>query len=111
MSNAKKHETVADIVADMRDEAFDRRGDLSCANERAMLDHYADRIEAAMKRNCEDCTWYHIYNDGLSELREERDRLRAALRPVLECKTVDFLRCLDAVREAQRIYTEGGANE
>jgi len=53
----------------------------------------ADRIESAAKR--------------------ENDRLRAALTPVLACKTLssegsmpNYSGCLDAVREAQRIAME-----
>ena len=52
MSNARQ-ETVADIVAEMRKEAFDRSDDASCTIECAILRHYSDRIEAASKRERE----------------------------------------------------------
>ena len=42
---------------------------------------------------------------------EERDRLRAALKPVLECDALSTLRCQEAVREAQRIYNESEVKE
>lgn len=48
-----RHETVSDIVAEMRQEAFDRSADASCAIECAILRHYSDRIEAAHKRERE----------------------------------------------------------
>ena len=51
MSN-EKQETVADIVARMRDEAH--AGDASCLEwVGAKIRHYADRIEAAAKRERE----------------------------------------------------------
>ena len=49
MSN-EKHETVADIVREMRKEAVDRSADASCTMECAILRHYSDRIEAAYRR-------------------------------------------------------------
>lgn len=48
-----RHETVSDIVAEMRQEAFDRSADASCAIECAILRHYSDRIEAAAMRERE----------------------------------------------------------
>lgn len=47
--------------------------------------------------------------------REENARLRAALKPVLECSMVTDVwqgsRCKDAVREAQHIYISGGKKQ
>lgn len=57
----------------------------------------------------------------IAELREENARLRAALKPVLECRVRDcmFAECndgrmkylFDLIRSAQRIYTGGGESE
>ena len=71
--NGKKQETISDIVAEMRIELNKARQDIDLEK----VHDFPDRIEAAMKRYCEDCTWYHIYNTGLSELNDEKDRLRA----------------------------------
>ena len=71
--DGKKKETVSDIVAEMRIELNKAQQDIDLEK----VHDFPDRIEAAMKRYCEDCTWYHIYNTGLSELNAEKDRLRA----------------------------------
>lgn len=95
----EKRETVADIVADMRVEGH--AGDASCLEwvGTKML-HYADRIEAAAKREA-----------------VEAARLRAALKPVLECKVKSAMTaeievgrseyCANLIEQAQRIYHEG----
>ena len=70
--SGKKQETISDIVAEMRIELNKARQDIDLKK----VNDFPDRIEAAMKRYCEDCTWYHIYNNGLSELNAENDRLR-----------------------------------
>ena len=84
-----KNETIQEIVAEMiavaRANGFGRS-------------HWADRIEAACKREA-----------------VENARLRAALKPVLEVDMshcVNILpRCHDAVREVQRIYAESEVKE
>ena len=73
--DGKKQETVSDIVAEMRIELNQSWHDI----DREKVHDFLDRIEAAMKRYCEDCAWYHLYNDGLSELHDENDSLRAEL--------------------------------
>lgn len=54
-------------------------------------------------------------NREFAELRAENARLRAALKPVLECSMVTDVwqgsRCKDAVREAQHIYNGGGEKQ
>ena len=104
MSN-ENQETIADIVADIR-----------AQNQGLPEDDYAlsplvcdllsisDRIEAAAKRE-------------VAELRSENARLRAALRPVLECKVMSAMTaeigpgkseyCAAIIEKAQRIYNEG----
>ena len=64
-----------DIVAEMRIELNKSWHDI----DREKVHDFPDRIEAEMKRYCEDYTWYHLYNDGLSELHDENDSLRAEL--------------------------------
>ena len=74
--DGKKQETISDIVAEMRIELNKARQDIDLKK----VNDFPDRIEAAMKRYCEDCAWYHIYSNGLSELNDEKDRLRAELK-------------------------------
>ena len=55
----------------------------------------------------------------IAELREENARLRAALKPVLECKVISAMTvetgkgkgeyCAAIIEKAQRIYNEGDA--
>lgn len=93
---SKEKETVADIVARMRDEGH--TGDASCLEwVGAKILHYADRIEAAAER--------------------ENASLRAAMKPVLECKVLNAMTaeirpgesdyCSNIIFKAQRIYNEG----
>lgn len=85
------------IVAEMRDEGH--TGDASCLEwVGAKIRHYADRFEAAA-------------------MRAENARLRAALKPVLECKVLGAMTaeigpgesdyCSNIIFKAQRIYNEG----
>ena len=129
MSN--KQETIADIVAEIRNES--RVGDGSCLEwVGAKMRTYADRIEAAAKREREagaeaaqicgeigemigreaackqsvtDCN--HLGN--AAELRKENARLRAALKPVLDISidmnTSDLAMSM-AIKEAKRIYAK-----
>ena len=73
--SGKKQETILDIVAEMRIELNKSWHDI----DREKVHDFPDRIEAAMKRYCQDCAWYHIYNNGLLELHDENDRLQAEL--------------------------------
>ena len=96
----ERHETVADIVAEMRR--------IKC------LTFWADRIEEAMR---------HQFRE-VSKLRKENNRLRAALKPVLDAyisqddmskpvydSRIDAAVCVCAVREAKRLYNEGEENQ
>ena len=140
MSN-ERQETVDDVVADIRSEnqGLPEDGYALSPLVRDLLS-LADRIEAAYR------SFYDKYkehtdelnrqilvlkheadeynasrNHEVSELREENERLRAALRPVLDAyisqddtsaqvydSRIDAAVALNAVREAKRIY-EGGA--
>lgn len=104
----RKQENVSDIVAEMRDTCHnptlgiktDREKELEKFLKDIMIE-YADRIEAAEGR--------------------ENARLRAALKPVLECKVMSAMTaeiapgksayCAGIIEEAQRIYNGGGESE
>ena len=106
MSN--KQETIADIVADIRAQNQGLPED-SYALSPLVCDllSFADRIEAARQRE-------------VAELRSENARLRAALKPVLECKVMSAMTaeiepgkseyCAAIIEKAQRIYSEGEEN-
>lgn len=99
-----KQETVADIVAEMRDESH--AGDASFLEwVGAKMRSYADRIEAA----------YGRHEAELCDLKRENDRLLAALKPVLECRVISDVFALalrgacmkklpELISEAQHIY-------
>ena len=94
------NETIADIINEKRTTAREIRSgtDNQYGRELAvMLEAEADRIEAAHKR--------------------ADARLRAALKPVLECKVISAMTvetgqgegeyCAAIIEKAQRIYNEG----
>ena len=134
MSDEKK-ETISDIVADMRNEGH--TGDASCLEwVGTKMRHYADRIEAAYNRlplfTPEQLTAIAQQGCENFDLKRENARLRAALKPVLECDLssnedlcgmcagrehcwpnvgepqswCDNKLMSEAVREARRIYNE-----
>ncbi len=133
MSESKNHETISDIVAEIREKNPEKcypaeyGGGVVPDEMRAL----ADRIEAAYRlsqftpRQLTEIAQQAIefslllrenarMKDRLSmceKINEQQDidnaRLRAALKPVLECETVVMFKCFDAVRDAQRIYNEG----
>ena len=143
----KNQETVADIVAEMRNGPCNwltPEGIPQQFHDNELFSGFADRIEAAAER--EDALWRAAFakiyavtvrNHAKASLGEngrravaeimgacnfpdgaldeyvrsfaERDRLRAALKPVLECDALSTLRCHEAVTEARRIYGEGAA--
>ena len=96
--DGKKQETISDIVAEMRIELNKARHDI----DREKVHYFPDRIEAAMKRYCEDCTWYHIYNTGLSELNDENDRLRAELKAAKKSCHETLDKTLSTVRKVEK---------
>ena len=139
MSNAK-HETITDIVAEMRTrwaEAYHSEHHKTLAgndpeNEFVSIDteELADRIKAAHLRECEALREERnraglIEREKLAprlrELEAWNARLRAALKPVLECKVMSAMTaeiepgkseyCATIIEKAQRIYNEGGENE
>ncbi len=115
--NNEKQETIADIVAKMRAFVHVQNADPPSACYKL-----ARRIEAAHFRECEalreernraGLTEREKLAPRIRELEAKNARLRAALKPVLEClcerpcfAMPDCQRSL-AVRAAQRIYNEG----
>ena len=95
-----EYETIEDIAKMMRrnEEVF----------HHLFWCEYADRIEAAHQRE-------------ISELREENARLRAALKPVLECKVLSAMTaevepgrseyCATIIEKVQHIYNDGEAKK
>ena len=102
---ASENETIADIVADIRAQNQGLPED-SYALSPLVCDllSFADRIEAARQRE-------------VAELRSENARLRAALKPLLECKVMSAMTaeiepgkseyCAALIEKSQRIYNEG----
>lgn len=129
--NTKNHETISDIVAEMR--RLNPEKFLStpwyCEPLPNRMRSYADRIEAAAKREREardemalsDIDSVGVkYGRLVKKLRSENERLLSALKPVLDAyisqddnseevydSRLDAAITLNAVREAKRIY-EGG---
>ena len=95
-----EYETIEDIAKMMRrnEEVF----------HHLFWCEYADRIEAAHQRE-------------ISELREENARLRAALKPVLECKVLSAMTAevepgrseygATIIEKVQHIYNDGEAKK
>lgn len=104
-------ETIDDIVADIRAQNLGMPEDMECVSPLVcdML-RLADRIEKAAKWLVEGL------NDGIVErdqyiekLTSENARLRAALKPVLDCDVTkeSYLAQSEAVWTSQRIWKEG----
>lgn len=98
-------ETVADIIKEMREMA----GSGCRFGSSSVLD-FADRIEAAYK----NLPGMWIVPAENAKLREENERIKAALKPVLECPAcADFSAkkqasfCMNAVADAIHIYNGG----
>ena len=147
----ENRETVADIVAEMRKDIADGTVGIWSDFGGEIARSYADRIEAAEKR--EDSMWRAAFakieavvtlqhakrnlgeqaRRAVSEIMsacrfpdgaldeyerdlEENARLRAALKPVLECKVMSAMTaeiepgrsdyCATIIEKAQRIYNE-----
>lgn len=125
MSN-ETNETIEDIVAEMRE------GVVADGWMEQTLREFADRIDAAHKREIadekriSDAVVQSLRDKKLEKDREvaEKDneiaRLRAALKPVLDCKVMGAVTaeiepgkseyCAAIIEKAQRIYYEGEEN-
>ena len=108
MSN-ERQETIADIVDDIRAQNQGLpEGSYALSPLVCDLLSLADRIEAARQRE-------------VAELRSENARLRAALKPVLECKVMSAMTaeiepgkseyCAALIEKSQRIYNDGEEKE
>ena len=117
MSN-ERHETVADIVAEIR--RLNPKTFLvskwCCEPLPNRMRSYADRIEAAYKRLALPTPeqWTEIARQSVEmyDLKRENARLRAALKPVLEVKMDMYTSNLSmeiAINEAKRIYWSSSA--
>ena len=98
MSNANQ-ETIADIVAAMRDEVH--AGDASCLEwVSAKIRTYAERIEAAHQREVgELCGERNGILNANASLADDNDRLRREVAE-LERKVSELRECLkEAIRE------------
>ena len=126
-----KQETISDIVAEMRRQNPEKflSTPWYCEPLPNKMRSYADRIEAAAKREREarnEVARSDINSVGMKygrlvkKLRSENERLLAALKPVLDAyisqdnpsekvydSRLDAIVALNAVREAKRIYKGG----
>ena len=113
-------ETVYDIVKEMRERAA---SDDAGQFEAHKLPRLADRIEKAYNYAIVE-KYNGVVNEREKEierLRDENERLRAALQPVLDAKPHSsdqqehedmpyykvLVKCHNAVRKAQEIYKQG----
>lgn len=117
MSN-KRHETVADIVAEIR--RLNPKTFLvskwCCEPLPNRMRSYADRIEAAYKRLALPTPeqWTEIARQSVEmyDLKRENARLRSALKPVLEVEMDMYTSNLSmeiAINEAKRIFWSSSA--
>ena len=117
MSN-KRHETVADIVAEIR--RLNPKTFLvskwCCEPLPNRMRSYADRIWAAYKRLALPTPeqWTEIARQSVEmyDLKRENARLRAALKPVLEVEMDMYTSNLSmeiAINEAKRIFWSSSA--
>lgn len=118
MSN-EKQETIADIVAEKEAEIARLTAALVASNDELAL---ARSNSSAMyhRLNSENIRIFEMDREKIHGLRAENARLRAALKPVLECKVMSAMTaeiepgkseyCAAIIEKAQRIYSEGEEN-
>ena len=115
MSNLKQ-ETVADIVAEKEAEIARLKAALAASNDELALARSNSRA-MYHRLNSENIRISEMDRETIHGLREENARLRAALKPVLECKVMSAMTaeiepgkseyCAAIIEKAQRIYYEG----
>ena len=115
MSNDNQ-ETVADVVAEKEAEIARLEAALVASNDELAL---ARSNSSAMyhRLNSENIRIFEMDREKIHGLRAENARLRAALKPVLECKVMSAMTaeiepckseyCAALIEKAQRIYNEG----
>ena len=112
MSN-EKHETIDDIVAEKEAEIARLKAALVASNDE--LDLARSNSRAMYHRlNAENIRITEMDRDTIYGLRAENARLRAALKPILECKVMSAMTaeigpgrsdyCAAIIEKAQRIY-------
>ena len=118
MSNDNQ-ETVADVVAEKEAEIARLEAALVASNDELAL---ARSNSSAMyhRLNSENIRIFEMDREKIHGLRAENARLRAALKPVLECKVISAITvetgqgegeyCAAIIEKAQRIYNEGEEN-
>ena len=118
MSNDNQ-ETVADVVAEKEAEIARLEAALLASNDELAL---ARSNSSAMyhRLNSENIRIFEMDREKIHGLRAENARLRAALKPVLECKVMSAMTaeiepgkseyCAAIIEKAQRIYSEGEEN-
>ena len=118
MSNDNQ-ETVADVVAEKEAEIARLEAALLASNDELAL---ARSNSSAMyhRLNSENIRIFEMDREKIHGLRAENARLRAALKPVLECKVISAMTvetgqgegeyCAAIIEKAQRIYNEGEEN-
>ena len=118
MSNDNQ-ETVADVVAEKEAEIARLEAALVASNDELAL---ARSNSSAMyhRLNSENIRIFEMDREKIHGLRAENARLRAALKPVLECKVMSAMTaeiepgkseyCAAIIEKAQRIYSEGEEN-
>ena len=118
MSNDNQ-ETVADVVAEKEAEIARLEAALVASNDEFAL---ARSNSSAMyhRLNSENIRIFEMDREKIHGLRAENARLRAALKPVLECKVMSAMTaeiepgkseyCAAIIEQAQRIYSEGEEN-
>lgn len=130
MSDEK--ETIEDIVAEIRRQNPEKFlvSPWYCEPLPDRMRSYADRIESAYNREreagaeaakiCGEIGEIVVRESAIAELKRENERLRAALKPVLDAyisqdnpsaevydSRLDAAVCVRAVRDAKRIYDGG----
>ena len=103
-------ETVSDILDDKEAEIARLKAALSASNYELDLAR-SNSMKMYHRLNEENIRMSEMDRETIHGLRAENARLRAALKPVLGAKREDCaclsefaIRCITAVKEAQRIY-------
>ena len=118
MSNDNQ-ETVADVVAEKEAEIARLEAALVASNDELALAR-SNSMAMYHRLNSENIRISEMDRETIHGLRAENARLRAALKPVLECKVMSAMTaeiepgkseyCAAIIEKAQRIYSEGEEN-
>lgn len=117
----ERQETIADIVREKETEIARLKAALVASNDELELARSNSRA-MYNRLNAENIRISEMDRETIHGLREENARLRAALKPILECKVMSAMTaeiepgrsdyCAAIIEKAQRIYNrrrwEGG---